>query len=151
VKLNLKTPPAVDRHDHQCKDGTTHPSLINSELSLSSWNSGINMEQRLLERPSKDLLTPKWTLLLMLSCACKQESGMAVLWEALPAPDWYRCRYSQPTIELSLDITMKDIGEGMIKLKETVINNNINYPDPSGLPWTWAPTIDYTSSGTLHM
>jgi len=30
---------------------------------------------------------------------------------------------------------MDDVGEGLRELKETVINNNIHYPDPSGLPW----------------
>jgi len=52
----------------------------------------------------------------MLSRACKQESGMAVLWEALPAPDWYRCIYSQPTIEMSLQVPMEDVGKGMMEL-----------------------------------
>jgi hypothetical protein len=32
------------------------------------------------------------TLLLMLCCALRQEPTVAVLWEALPASDWDRCR-----------------------------------------------------------
>jgi len=77
-EIDLKTPAAVYRHGPQCKDGTIHPSLINSELSLSNGNAGAKMEQRLKERPSRDLQTPNRTLLLILRCACKQESDMAV-------------------------------------------------------------------------
>jgi hypothetical protein len=35
------------------------------------------------------------TLLLILCCACRKEACLAVLWKALPAADWDRCRYSQ--------------------------------------------------------
>ena len=36
------------------------------------------------------------TLLLMSWWACRQESGTTVLWEALPAAVWDRCRYLTP-------------------------------------------------------
>jgi hypothetical protein len=32
--------------------------------------------------------------------ACWEEPGMTVPWEVLPAADQYRCRYSQPTIQI---------------------------------------------------
>ena len=62
------------------------------------------LEQRLKERSSNNrpnLGSISWvgnkllTLLLMPCCACRQEPSMAVLWEALPAADWDRCRYLQ--------------------------------------------------------
>jgi hypothetical protein len=42
---------------------------------------------------------------------------MAVPPKVLPAPDQYRCRYSQPTIKLSLGISMGELGEGLKELK----------------------------------
>ena len=77
--IEPEKPPAVDRHSPQCKDGTSHPALIKAELSLSNEKAGAKMEQRLEERPSRDLQTPNRTLLLLLRCACKQESDMPVL------------------------------------------------------------------------
>jgi len=90
---------------------------------LSNGNAEGKVGQRLKERPSRDLQTPTWTLLLLLICACKQESDMPVLWEALPTPDWDRCRYSQLTIELNLEIPMEDVGEGLKGLKGIVIRD----------------------------
>jgi hypothetical protein len=48
---------------------------------------------------------------------CFREPSMAVLWEALSAADWDRCRYLQPTIGLRSGMTMKELGEGLKELK----------------------------------
>ena len=66
------------------------------------------LEHRLNEWPSSDwpnlgsipwVSTKPWHY-YMLCCACRQEPSMAVLWEALPASDCDRCRYSQLSIGL---------------------------------------------------
>ena len=53
----------------------------------------------------------------MLCCACKQEPCMAVLCEALPAADWDRCIYLQPTIGLRSGIPMEEWEEELKGLK----------------------------------
>jgi hypothetical protein len=57
------------------------------------------------------------TLLETPGSACWQDPGMAVSWEALPEPDKYRGRCSQPTIGLSVESLMKELEKGQKELK----------------------------------
>jgi hypothetical protein len=88
-----------------------YPELFQKEMLGVG---GGEMEQRLKERTSRDcptlgsIQTP--TLLVMPRCACKREPCMAALWEALPALDWGRWRYLQPTIRPSL---VEELEEGL--------------------------------------
>jgi hypothetical protein len=104
----------------------TNLKIFNPELLLSKGNAGTKngaeTEGNIIQKlPYLDIhsicrhQTP--TLLLIQRSACRQEPGMAVLSEALPAPDRERCRYSQPTIGLSLSIPMEELGEGLKELK----------------------------------
>jgi hypothetical protein len=46
---------------------------------------------------------------------------MAVPWEALPAPDQYRCEGSWPTIGLSPGTPTEELGEGLKELEGIAI------------------------------
>lgn len=48
--------------------------------------------------------------------------GMAVIEEALPAPNWDICRHLQPNIGLSTVTTMKELGEGLKEPKGIAIS-----------------------------
>jgi hypothetical protein len=66
--------------------------------------SGAETEGNVIQWPAQFEIHPMCrhqtlTLLEMLCCGCIQKSSMAVFWEALPAADWDRCRYLQPTID----------------------------------------------------
>jgi hypothetical protein len=41
----------------------------------------------------------------------RQESGISVIREPLPAPDKNRCKYPQPTIRLSQGLPMEELGK----------------------------------------
>jgi hypothetical protein len=97
-RQNLKRPPLVLRHcPTPCwsMGPPTHFKNFDPEL-LSKSNAGntngAKTEGKVTQRtPHLGIhlicrhKTP--TLLLMPRCACRQESSMAVLWEALPAPE----------------------------------------------------------------
>jgi hypothetical protein len=57
---------------------------------------------------------------LMLWYACRQGASIGVLWEALPAADWDRCRYLQPSIGLRLGTSVEELREGLKELKGMV-------------------------------
>jgi hypothetical protein len=103
----------------------THCKIFDAELVLSRVNAGTRnraeSEGKAIQRPAQLGIHPMsrrqtLTLLLMLRGACWQELGIAVSWEVLQVPDKYRCRYSQPTIRLSLGIPMEKLGEGLKEL-----------------------------------
>ena len=50
----------------------------------------------------------------------KMRPDMAVPWEALPAINWDRGRYLQPTIGLKSNAPMVELVEGLKKLKQRV-------------------------------
>ena len=92
--------------DHlQWRDGGHQPTFKNFDpkLSVSKRNTGKKMERRLNKCPTSDqpnLGSIPWTgtkswHCYRCYCACRQEPSMAVPWEATPAADWGRCRYSQ--------------------------------------------------------
>jgi hypothetical protein len=64
------------------------------------------------------------TLLWMPTSACRQEPDIAVSWNALPVPDKYRARFSQPTIGLIIGSPMKELGEEPQKVKGFTIWTN---------------------------
>jgi len=82
---------------------------------------GQRMKQRLKESPHLRIHPicrhQTQTLLLMPRSTCWEEPGMAVTWEGLPELDQYRCSCSQPTIRLSLETPMEELGEGLKELK----------------------------------
>jgi hypothetical protein len=87
-------------------------------------------------------------LTLMLWCACSQEPGMAVLWEALPTADLEANTYtqsfdwSQEPLWLSYCKEWGSLREGRPYRKATSLNL-----DPSELPETEPPTRQHTLAG----
>ena len=61
------------------------------------------------------------TLLQMPRSACWQEPDMSVPWEALPEPDKYRGRCSQPNIGLSKGSPVEELEKGMKELKSFAV------------------------------
>jgi hypothetical protein len=57
------------------------------------------------------------TLLWMSRSTYWLEPDIAVSWEALPEPDIYRGRCSQPTIELIMGFPMEELEKGLKELK----------------------------------
>jgi hypothetical protein len=57
------------------------------------------------------------TLLWMPRSECWQEPDIAISWEALPVPDKYRSRCSQPKIGLSIGSPMEELEKGLKELK----------------------------------
>ena len=57
------------------------------------------------------------TLLWMPTSACWQKPDIAVSWEALPVPDKYRSKGSQPSIGLSTGSPMEELEKGPKELK----------------------------------
>jgi hypothetical protein len=104
-----------------------HLKIFNPEVFLYKGKTGIKNGTE-TERKAIQILphlgihpicrqqTP--TLLLIPWSTCWQKPDMAVLWEVLPAPDQYRCRYSQTTIGLSSVTQMEALGERLKELKE---------------------------------
>ena len=107
----LKRSSLVARKVSQWRDVDMIPyiKVYDPKLLMSKGNIKTKMEHSMkaVQWPAQLGIHPmtmhqSQTLLLMLCCACRQEPSMAVLWETLPAADWDRCRYSQPTIGLRL-------------------------------------------------
>jgi hypothetical protein len=59
-----------------------------------------------------------------MSCACRQEPGMAVFSKALPAADWDRCRY--PSIVLRSGNPTEELGEELKELKSMPTHRKFN-------------------------
>ena len=98
----LVEPTSSRKTGHQVEGWGCHPTVKNSdpELFLSKRTAGTKMEKRLKERwfnVQPNLGSISWgvgrdrdqglTLLLMLWCDYRQEPGVAVLRESLPAAD----------------------------------------------------------------
>jgi hypothetical protein len=76
--------------------------------------------------PSKDpfhLQNQSQTLLPMPRSIRWQRPGVAVPWEALPAFDQYRCRYTQPTIVWSMSTPQPTIVWSMSTPQPTIVWN----------------------------
>jgi len=86
------------------------------------------------------------------SSACWQELDKTISWEALPEPDKYRGRCSQPTIELKTGSRMEELEKGLKELKglQPYEKSNINQSDTPELPMTKPPSQVFTWL-QLHM
>lgn len=96
------------------------------------------------------------TLFWMPRSAWWLDPDIAVSWKALSEPDQYRCRCLQPTISLSTETTMEELGEGVEDLKWQPYkkNNSINQTYTPQLQRTKLPTKKFTWSDPwlqLHM
>ena len=104
----------------------THHKNFNPEWFLSKENSGtksrVESEGKAIQRPPHLVIHlicrhQTQTLLLMPRSACLQQPGIAVSWEALPEPNQYRWRCSQPTIGPSTGTPMEELAEGLKERK----------------------------------
>ena len=128
--LNLMRPILINRQSPHWRDGLTKPpsKSFDREFPLKEM-LGQNWSR--LKEPVIHLMG--WhqilILLLMLCCAFRQEPSMAVFWEALPVPDWDRCRHLQPNIGMRSGTSMGKVGR-RIKGYEGIGN-------PIGRPMVW--------------
>jgi hypothetical protein len=104
---------------------STHLKIVNPEMFLSKGKTGTKhgteTEGKAIQRLSYLGIHPicrhqTQTLLRMPRRTCWQEPGVAVHWEFLPAPDQYRCRYSQQ-LDWAHGPQMEELGEGLKELK----------------------------------
>jgi hypothetical protein len=99
----------------------THLQTFNPEWLLSKCGAETEGRKAIQRLPHMDIYPiyrhQTQTLLLMPRSAYWQEPVIAVSWEALPKPDKYRGRCSQPTVGLSTVSPMEELEKGLKQLK----------------------------------
>jgi hypothetical protein len=116
---NMQRPYLEVSRSTQFGDGVTQPSQnFNPEFLLSKETTGTKGRA---ETKGKGI-HPKCSqqtvsLLLIARSACWQESDMYVSWVALPEPYQYRCWCLQPSIRLSRETSIEELGKGLEELK----------------------------------
>jgi hypothetical protein len=123
---NQKSMPPFARQDPESRSGNIDPSTqfltqmpsYLKEMRGPKWSKAWRKGQPVTS-PTRDpshRRTPNPNTITHSCCASRQEPCMAVLWEALPAADWDKCRYLHTIIGLRTGSPMGELGEGLKKL-----------------------------------